>query len=81
MNLSKEVKIRRRCTTVHKREDDDQDYDYSIAFMCVVVDLTAFVYLNRLGQKSSRPFKFLVGTHVAGAIEDSAYGEGSLALL
>jgi len=28
MNLPEEVKIRRRCTTVHKREDDDQYYDY-----------------------------------------------------
>ena len=26
--LPKEVKIRLRCTTVHKREDDDQVYDY-----------------------------------------------------
>lgn len=28
INLSEAVKIRRRCTTVHKREDDAQDYDY-----------------------------------------------------
>jgi len=28
MNLPEEVKIRLQCTTVYKREDDDQVYDY-----------------------------------------------------
>ena len=28
MNLSEEVKIRLQCTSVYKREDDDQVYDY-----------------------------------------------------
>ena len=28
MNLYEKVKIRLQCTTVYKREDDDQVYDY-----------------------------------------------------
>ena len=49
--------------------------------MCVVVDFTAFVDLSRRGQKSTVLSSSCVGMHVAGAIEDSAHGKGSLALL
>jgi hypothetical protein len=48
--------------------------------MCVVVDLTAFVYLSRRVQKSIVLSSSCVGTHVAGSIEGSAHGEGFIAV-